>query len=373
MKVLFFINGLSCGGKERRLVELLKALKSVPDIECELVLMSLDISYKEVFDLNINIQYVIRKTKKDLSGFRKFYNICMNYKPDIVHCWDSMTAVYSVPVCKLLNIILLNGMVVDTPVIQNITNKNYLRAKITFLFSDIIVGNSKAGLKAYNAQEKKSVCIYNGVDLSRFNHLKEPSIFREELLEDGTDDVFIVGMVAAFEERKDYTTLIKAAIQLCNSYDKVRFLLVGDGIFYDEIKRQIPSNLSRRIVFLGRRTDVESIVNIFNIGVLLTNSKVHGEGVSNSIIEYMALAKPVIATRGGGTNEVVFDNQNGYLIDPANSDQLVEKIEKLMNNPDLVKEYGSKSKKLLLENFDLRMMTKHYINLYGSLITKKNR
>jgi ribosomal protein S15P/S13E len=45
----------------------------------------------------------------------------------------------------------------------------------------------------------------------------------------------------------------------------------------------------------------------------------------------------------------------------------------LMNNPDLVKEYGSKSKKLLLENFDLRMMTKHYINLYGSLITKKNR
>ena len=74
-------------------------------------------------------------------------------------------------------------------------------------------------------------------------------------------------------------------------------------------------------------------MNIFDVGILLTNSMEHrGEGISNSIIEYMALAKPVVATRGGGTNEVVIDGQNGYLIDPFNEDQLIEKIKILVKN-----------------------------------------
>ena len=79
-----------------------------------------------------------------------------------------MTAVYAIPACKLLNIKLINGMVVDTPVKKNILNKNWLRARLTFPFSDLIIGNSKAGLIAYKAPTKKSRCIYNGMDFERF-------------------------------------------------------------------------------------------------------------------------------------------------------------------------------------------------------------
>ena len=92
-------------------------------------------------------------------------------------------------------------------------------------------------------------------------------------------------------------------------------------------KVSVPVSLLNKIIFLGKRSNVESIINIFDVGILLTNSKVHGEGISNSIMEYMALGKPVIATRGGGTNEVVIEGENGYLIDPFNEDQLIEKIE----------------------------------------------
>ena len=72
------------------------------------------------------------------------------------------------------------------------------------------------------------------------------------------------------------------------------------------MQESVPVHLKDKIIFLGKIANVENIINIFDIGILITNSKVHGEGVSNSIIEYMALGKPVIATRGGGTDQNCF-------------------------------------------------------------------
>jgi glycosyltransferase involved in cell wall biosynthesis len=369
MKILFFIDCLIAGGKERRLTELMKALNARPDIEFELVVMSKEIHYKEVLNLGINIHYLIRKTKKDISVFQNFYKICKDYNPDIVHCWDSMTAIYSVPACKLLNIKLVNGMVIDTPV-NHLLNKHWLRAKLTFPFSTIIIGNSKAGLAAYNASRKKSVCIYNGMDLSRFDKLKEPSIIRKEIFGDESN-LFVAGMVAAFEDRKDYKTLIRGAINLISKNDKVRFILIGDGVDFLKMKKSIPPSLLNKIIFLGRRSDVESIANIFDVGILLTNAKVHGEGISNSIIEYMALGKPVIATRGGGTNEAVLDTYSGYLIDPDNETQLIEKLEMLIEQKSRVGELGKKGSQIVREKFDLKIMANHYMTVYQNLLKEK--
>ena len=368
MRILFFIDSLSAGGKERRLTELMKGLRLNPEVDFEIVIMDEKVHYQQVYDLNINIHYLIRKTKKDLSVFGKFYKICKNYKPDIVHCWDSMTAIISAPTCKLLNIKLVNGMVVDTPVRQNIFNNIWLRAKLTFPFSNQIIGNSNAGLMAYKAPSKKSSCIYNGIDLKRFEDLKEAAIIQKEIFGGSCENIFVAGMVAGFEDRKDYETLIKGAIPLINANDSIRFVLVGTGNNFTKIKNSVPPFLENKIIFLGRRTDVESIVNIFDVGILLTNSKVHGEGISNSIIEYMALGKPVIATKGGGTNEIVFDNQNGFLIDPDNSDQFIESVEKLVDNKELRIKFGEVGNKIIHTSFDLKIMTDNYFSMYKKLI-----
>jgi Glycosyltransferase len=371
MKILFFIDSLCAGGKERRLVELMKGLRLNPEVNFELVIMKKEVHYQQALDLNINIHYLLRKTKKDLSVFRKFYKICKDYKPDIVHCWNSMTAVIAVPSCKLLNILFVNGMVVDTPIKQTIFNEQWLRAKLTFPFSNKIVGNSKAGLVAYKASPKKSTCIYNGMDFKRFENLKEPAIIQKEIFEENFDGFFVAGMVAGFDSRKDYETLIKGAIPLIGTNDSLRFVLVGAGNKFAEIKNSVPPSLKNKIIFLGKRTDVESIINLFDVGILLTNSKVHGEGVSNSIIEYMALSKPVIATRGGGTNEVVFDNKNGFLIDPDNSDQFIESVQKLIDSKELCIKFGKAGTEIVHTSFDLEIMTDNYILMYKNLIQEK--
>lgn len=368
MKIIFYIDNLSAGGKERRFVELLKGLQSNTSIEFEIVVMGENIHYKEIFEINKKIHYLIRSTKKDLSIFRKFYKICKAYKPDIVHCWDSMTAVYSIPACKLLKIKLINGMVIDTPVKQNILNKNWLRAKIAFPFSDRIIGNSHAGLVGYGAPANKSCCVYNGMDLGRFKNLKDSNIVRNEIFGDNNNNIFVIGMVAAFEPRKDYKTLISGALSLLGSNDSVRFILVGDGSDFMDLKNSIPPGYQNKIIFLGKRNDVEAIVGSFDVGILLTNSKVHGEGISNSLIEYMASGKPVIATRGGGTNEVVINNQNGYLINPNDSNQLVKSILKLLSNKELRTQFGTSGFNMVQKTFDLKIMTRNYISVYQKLI-----
>jgi glycosyltransferase involved in cell wall biosynthesis len=198
--------------------------------------MSNDIHYREVFVLGIKIHYIIRKTKKDISAFYRFYKLCFNYKPDIVHCWDSLTAIYSIPACKLLHIKLINGMVINSPVRQNVFNKYWLRAKLTFPFSDAIVGNSNAGILAYKAPKNKSKVIYNGFNFDRTENLVSNYIIKKQLK---TDSNYLIGMVAAFSESKDYKTYFKAAKFLLDNRKDIIFLAIGSDTDSPESKELI--------------------------------------------------------------------------------------------------------------------------------------
>lgn len=368
MKILFLIDNLGAGGKERRFTELVKGLQKNHTIKFEIVVMNSNIHYKEILNLDTKIHYLIRKTKKDLRVFSGFYSICKIYKPDLVHCWDDMTAVISVPTCKLLNIKLVNGMVIDTPVKRNLTNKSWVGAKLTFPFSTKIVGNSKAGLSAYGAPPKKSVCIYNGIDFNRFNNLRDPQLLKNEILGKNSENYFTVGMVAGFYPRKDYKTLIEGAMILIETNSDIRFILVGDGPDINDMKAKVPFDLKDKIIFLGKRSDIESLVSCFDVGVLLTNAKIHGEGISNSILEYLASGKPVVATYGGGTNEIIIDQKNGFLIEPGNHIQFTDSIIKLKNNKSLQIQFGNEGKKMTYNTFNLDTMTNNYIKLYKSIL-----
>lgn len=348
------------GGKERRLTELMKALKLEPGVQFELVVMSKEIHYKEVLELGIQIHYLIRKTKKDISVFNKFYKICKHYKPDIVHCWDSMTAVYSVPACKLLNIKFANGMVVDAPQKQNIFNKAWFRAKLTFLFSDVVIGNSKAGLAAYGVSQTKAVCIYNGFNFDRTNGIIPIESARQQL---EIDTKYVIGMVATFSSFKDHKTYFAAAELLLDKRNDITFLAIGNETDSTQCRDLIQSKYLENFRLLGKRSGVESIVNTMDIGVLATFT----EGISNAILEYMALEKPVIATSGGGTNEIIVDNKTGFLVSQSNPGELANKIEILLTDSELRKGMGQAGQERIKTIFSIGHMTAEYISLYKKL------
>jgi glycosyltransferase involved in cell wall biosynthesis len=210
------------------------------------------------------------------------------------------------------------------------------------------------------------------MDLSRFENLSNPDCLRQKIFGNDFENLFVVGMVAAFEERKDHFTAVKAAVTLASRIENIRFVFVGGGEYLNSIKKSVPEEFLDKIIFLGKRSDVEDIVNIFDIAILLTNAKVHGEGISNSIIEYMALGKPVIATLGGGTNELIQNGQNGFLILPHDESDLIEKIEFLRNDENRSK-IGKKGRETVQKKFDLKIMASLYSNLYENLLKKSSK
>lgn len=366
MKLLFVIDTLTAGGKERRLTELMKALKLSSDIEFELALMSTDVHYHEVYDLGIKLHFFIRRSRKDLAIFGKFYNLCKRFRPDVIHCWDSMTAIYITPVCKILRINLVNGMVIDSPRRQNVFYQPWLRARITFPFADIIIGNSKAGLMAYRAPESKSVVIYNGFNFERTNTiLPKDNIIRQ--LNISTE--YIVGMVATYSEFKDYSTYFRAAQLLLEKRKDVTFLAIGKNTDSESSWKWIENKNREYFRLLGKKSGIESYINIMDIGILATFT----EGISNSILEYMAMSKPVIATDGGGTCEIVENNVTGFLVRQSDPDELAEKIDKLLKDKVLRDKMGSNGNNRIQEVFSIENMADKYIEVYSRLVDKKDK
>lgn len=246
MKILFFIESLYSGGKERRLVELLKGLKNYSNINYELVLTRRDIHYKDVLALNIKIHYLDRKfIRKDPRLFFLFYKICKNFRPDIIHVWGNMAAFYSFPAKLLLRLKLLNNQITNAP---DKIRKGILSPKIAFLFSDKIIANSKAGLESYAVSSKKSMVIYNGFDFFRLEKLTSKELIRKQfsIL---TKKAF--AMVASFQPNKDYVTYINAANLILKDYDDVTFLCVGNGDNTAFRQLVLPENIDK-IKFLGQ-------------------------------------------------------------------------------------------------------------------------
>lgn len=364
MKILFLIDCLNSGGKERRLVELLKGLSTKKNINCELIVMSKLVHYKEIFDLKIKVHFLIRRWKYDFFIIYKIYNICKEFKPNIIQSCSSMTSVYALPIVKLLKIKFINS-IISISTKEKIFSKFWIRSKLTFPFSDIIISNSYAGLNTFHPIKGKSICIHNGFDFYRIKNLEEKDKIRKKF-NIKTDKV--IGMVAIFKDGKDYYTYIKAANILLKNRQDITFLAVGDGKNFKKCERMIKNEFQDNIKFLGRQRNVESIINIFDVGVLITNLDVHGEGISNSIVEYMALGKPAIATCGGGTGELVLDGETGFLIPQRSQDILVEKILYLIKNPDVREEMGVKAIKRIEQKFGLEKMINEYIHLYKRLI-----
>ena len=361
MKILFFIDSLKAGGKERRLVELINSMSTLPALQIEIVVMNEENHFNQILKKTIKIHYLIRKNKYDYSIFKKFYKICKIYRPEIVHTWDGMTTFYAIPTTKILGIKLINGMITNASQHKKF-GKEAMLAKVTFPFSDFILSNSVAGLSAYNAPKNKSDYVHNGFNFSRISNLNCPELLKRKL---NIKTPFIIGMVATFSEKKDYKTYFKSAQNILKTRKDVTFLSIGFETDSKKSKSLILDN-KEYFRFLGKITDVESYINIMDICILST----YTEGISNAILEYMALGKPVIATSGGGTQEIIKDGHTGLLIAPTDPKALSEKITYLLNNPKIIKIFGETGRLRIKNHFSIESMTNSYLKICQNLIQK---
>lgn len=367
MKILFFIENLRSGGKERRLLELIIFLKANTNYELSLVLMDEWVDYPYIDELDINFIILKRgKFKKDPLIFKKFYNVVKNINPDIIHTWGPTVTFYAIPTKFLLKKVLLANIISNAKKSFSELSFQSFIYNVGFFFSDRILSNSMAGLKAYNLDtNSRSHLIYNGIRLSRFENVKYLNLRRELNI---PLDAIIILMVASTAKNKDYDLFIDVAKTYNHSSQSLYFVSVGQGPDINRLKDRLYNENISNVFFLGKRTDVESLISESDICVLFTNNDLHGEGISNSIMEYLALGKPVISTDlVGGTGEIINDRINGFLVKPS-VEEICKIIDEILNNPELLEVLNERGKNTILERFSIEIMGEKFISLYNSFV-----
>jgi glycosyltransferase involved in cell wall biosynthesis len=357
-RILFFIESVKSRGRERQFVELLSYLQETKLYKMKVVITSDEIHYDKFLELGIPYQIVKRRwTRKDPSVFSKIFKICKNYRPDIIHVWGNMVAIYAIPSSIWFKIPVLNFQIQTAP--QRV-QKSLMDHRITFRFADVIIGNSAAGLKSFDAPIEKSMVIYNGFSFSRINQLADESKIRRELK---VSTKYTVGMIAAYHETKDYRSYIIAATNILKTRRDVTFLGFGGGDRSEYIA-MISKEHEKNILLLESQQNIESIMNICDVGVLAT----YTEGVSNSLVEFMALGKPVIATDGGGTSELVIHDKTGFLLDVEDPISLADYILLLLDDEKLKNRMGKCGKERIINQFGIDAMGNQFEAVHKSLI-----
>jgi len=360
IRVLHIIDSVRGGGKERQFVELLKGLVSRKDIVSDVILMSDIVDYTEFRRFGISTHLLARHNRYDFGIFRRLRKLVRELEPDVVHSWNPMCTFYGAPVAWLAGVKFIDGSVRAAPPNLTWRNLDFFIRKLTTPFADLVIGNSLAGLRAYDVPPKKSICVYNGFDPARISQLANPTEIKHQL---DITTPNIVGMVASFSVFKDYDTFFAIGRQITTARDDVTFVAIGDGEHFDAYRNQFPERRFPRIKMLGWRPDVEDVVQTFTVGVLFSPS----EGLPNAIMEYMALAKPVVASSGGGTPELVIEGKTGYLVADGDVSAAIDRIQELLDDEELALSLGKNGQRVIREDFTIEKMVSVYIRLYEGL------
>jgi glycosyltransferase involved in cell wall biosynthesis len=203
--------------------------------------------------------------------------------------------------------------------------------------------------------------IYNGVDVEVYAPWNR-DVRREEKVKLGFPaGKILIGAVGTLYWVKDPETFLKAASLVLRKRDDVSFLWIGEGPLkstLQELAREL--GVEGKVVFLGSRDDVSSILATLDVFVLPSLI----EGLSYSILEAMATGLPVVATDVGGNSELIRDGETGYLIPTKKPEILADILLRLVSEETLRADLGRRARQRIEEKFSLKKMVQIYEQMY---------
>jgi glycosyltransferase involved in cell wall biosynthesis len=239
-------------------------------------------------------------------------------RPDLVHCWLLYANLAGSIAARLAGVQLVVTSVrnMQSWVDYNYYDPRWQRALecATVPLASAITANAPAVAEDYRiftgAPAEKVVTVPNGVDLKAFHFLrpeKRQDIRRTLGL---TADNLLVGTVARLAKEKDFETFLRAVALAHPKLSSLRCVIVGEGPLRAHLEAFAASlGLVGVVKFLGERKDVGELVQCCD--VFLLTSLI--EGMPNAVMESQLLGVPVVATRAGGTVDLIRDGETGLL------------------------------------------------------------
>jgi glycosyltransferase involved in cell wall biosynthesis len=216
--------------------------------------------------------------------------------------------------------------------------------------------------------DKVSV-IYNGVELDRY----DPNLYDSEGVRrslDIKDDYPIIGTIGRLVYQKGFSHFLKAAELVYAKKKQVRFVIIGHGPEETNLKHLAESlGISHVCMFPGIRFDVARLLSTFHVFVLPSVL----EGLPRTIIEAMAMKRPIVATSIDGVREQLRDNITGLLVSPADPKALAEAILSILNDHKRAERLGREARKDAQRMFDLKNTLNKIETLYEKALNSITR
>jgi glycosyltransferase involved in cell wall biosynthesis len=374
MTLLFPITDLPRDGAQRQLLELVKGLDKKRFRPVVLTLRSggsMEAEFKAI--PRVRLISLERKGKSDFLSVFKVLRLLRRLEVDVVQPFLTPATFYG----------LIPALLSHTPV-KIVTERSgiglrnaplgyrlYLRAE-DFLtrYADIVVANSEAGreylIKRGIAPERVKV-IYNGLNVTRLNsNGKDVERIRQALgLPTGGQ---VVGIMARLFPVKRHDIFLQAAALVNQAIPETRFAIVGDGpwrSYLEALSQKL--GLESKVAFLGEQREVGPYLAAFDVAALTSET----EGCSNSVLEAMAVGKPVVATDVGGNRELIDNGETGFLVPFGDPKALSEAIIRLLRDPVLARMIGERAKERTIHRFSLENMVNQYESLYETALKQR--
>ncbi|MEK6715268.1 MAG: glycosyltransferase [Candidatus Omnitrophota bacterium] len=358
IRILYFLNSKVRAGVEEHVLSLLQHLdknKFEPILVSPQELINL---MPEIESLNIRYYPINIRRWRNIGEILKLWRILKKEMPDIVHSHLFFATMFAAPLAKLAGI----PYVIETAHLREAWRKGIKKAyfidRIFYRFVDKVIAVSYA-IKNYLVNDKKLPqekigVIHNGIDTEKF----KPGLTIKN------NDEFRVGVIGRLEEQKGHKYLLEAVNLLNGKFDNVKFLIVGDGSLKKKLVDSVEClGISNKVEFLGYRHDIKEIIAGLDLIVLPSLY----EGLPLIALEAGAMAKPIIVTNVDGSPEAVLHNKTGLIIPPKNSSALKEAMERLLENKNLIGEFGKNAQEFIRKEFDIRKQVSRTEKLYGEI------
>jgi len=367
IKIMHVVWSLGTGGTE---LMLRKVIQGLADDRFEHVICTLR-GDQRLEDERVRVVCLDKQSGKSAFLVPKLVRIIRAEKPAVVHSrnWSGIEAVMAAKIARVPFIVHSeHGR--DLNELKGQPWRRRFFRHLCYRSADVIFTVS-AELKSYYATQAainpgRIRVLYNGVDTERFRPM--PVARAQKRKELGfTEDEYVVGTLGRFDPVKNHRLLIEA-VKICASRGtRLKLLLIGTGTESQrkEIENQIRKSplLERNAILLGEVKDTAEWLNALDVFVLPSVT----EGLSNTLLEAMAVGVPAIASRVGGNPEVVKDGVSGYLFDPADPNTLSLLIDRLHSDLALRNTMSTNARSDIQSRFEFGKMVNQYSRLYSGI------
>lgn len=300
---------------------------------------------------------------------RRFARFLREREIDIIHTHDFYTNVFGMPAAALARVPARIASRRETTGWRTGLQKFVERR--AYGLAHTVIANAEAvrdQLVIEGVRREKTVTIHNGLDIERVGcrlSRRDEALASFDL---PPGEQRLVTIVANLRHRvKNHAMFLRAARRVSQSMPLTRFVIAGEGELMAPLRAMACElGLKDAVFFIGRCERIGELLSLSDVCALCSTA----EGFSNSILEYMAAARPVVATDVGGAREAIVHDETGYLVRSDDDASMAERIVGLLRDPRLAREMGKRGRRIIEDRFSSRAQLERTEALYEELLAR---